>query len=397
MLRKWLPICILIALLLASCGKGGAQTVKVAVSVPLGLDFGKDMLKAAELALKEANGKAGKVTVELLVYDVSEPGGNPLSTDLEMKYVPEAVADPAVIAYLGPIASQTAKGTIPILNRASITQISASATWPGLTKPGYGPGEPGVYYPTGQRTFFRTVPSDEVQGGAAARWAKQLGFQAVYIANDNSAYGTGIAGIFEVIAKDEGLRIVGHDTYDYDPKNVTPEDLAGIAARVMIARPDLVYLGGGVGSNGENLVEALRKVDPSIAIMGPDAMVMDELISGKGAAVVEGMYGTVAPAPAEKLNTPAATAFQAAYQAAYGKQPSPYAMSTYEAMKVLLYAIEHAKKVTRAGVLEAMQNLGDYTGVLGTWHFDAQGDTSANAIAGMQIQSGAWTFVQVLR
>jgi hypothetical protein len=36
-------------------------------------------------------------------------------------------------------------------NCAGVVQISPSAMWPGSTKPGFAQGEPGIFYPTGQR------------------------------------------------------------------------------------------------------------------------------------------------------------------------------------------------------------------------------------------------------
>jgi branched-chain amino acid transport system substrate-binding protein len=43
-----------------------------------------------------------------------------------------------------------------------------------------------------------------------------------------------------------------------------------------------------------------------------------------------------------------------------------------------------------------MRNLGDYSGVLGTWTFDANGDTTLSAVSGWQIQGGEWTFLQIV-
>jgi branched-chain amino acid transport system substrate-binding protein len=73
------------------------------------------------------------------------------------------------------------------------------------------------------------------------------------------------------------------------------------------------------------------------------------------------------------------------------------AVAAYEAMKVVLYAIEQAQEPTREGVLTAMANLGEFSGIMGTWQFDARGDISITAISGMQIQDGVWSFVQVIQ
>jgi branched-chain amino acid transport system substrate-binding protein len=213
-MKRYLLISLIIfSLVLSSCGSFGApKTVKVAVSLPLGLDIGKSMLNAAQLALDNAGGKAGDITVEILSYDISDPNGSPMSADLEEKNANAAIADTAVVGYIGPVVS-SGSVSIAILNQASIAQITPSATWPGLTKPGYGAGEPGIYYPTGNQTLFRTVPSDELQAAAAARWCVQLGFQTAYVLVGDDAYGNGLSGIFEITARDEGLEILGKASY----------------------------------------------------------------------------------------------------------------------------------------------------------------------------------------
>jgi branched-chain amino acid transport system substrate-binding protein len=384
------------SLLLAACGSvGGPQTVKVAVTAPMGIEVGKDVLNAAQMALDEAGGKAGDVTVELLSFNTSDPEGSPVSGDLEREAALKAIEDPAVVAYLGPLTTDQAKEAMPLLSEASITQLSPSATWPGLTKPGYGPGEPGIYYPTGRRHFFRTVPSDEIQGAAAARWAGELGMQNIYVVEEGNAYGQGVAGIFELTARDVGLNLVGRESYDLDA--VTAAELAEIAARVVEIGPDLVYFAGGYVPTGGQFVGLVRGLDRELAIMGPDGLVQDDLISDVGADLAEGVYGTNVVIPADQLESAAAADFRASFQAAYGKQPEPYVVSAYEGMKVLLRAIERAEEPTREGVLNSMQSLGDFSGVLGTWHFDERGDPSITAISGMQVQGGAWTFVQVIK
>jgi len=394
--KRFLAACVIFVLLVTSCkGATGPTTVKIAISLPSAIGIGQNMLNAAQLALEEAGGKEGDITVELVVFDTSDPEGSPVSVELEERNVQVVVEDETIVAYVGPLASSQSKVSMPILNEASIAQISASATWPGLTKPGYGPGEPGIYYPTGQRHFFRVVPSDEVQGAASARWANQIGVQSVYILSEDTAYGSGVAGIFEITALDLGLDVIAHE--NYDRATATMEDFAAIAARVVAAGPDLVYLGGSTAEAGDDAIKALREADPNISIMGPDAVAVDDLFEYPGTDLVEGIYGTAVAIPADQLESATAAELLANYQAAYDEAPSPFAVATYEAVKVLLYAIERAEEPTREGVLEAMRNLGNYSGAFGTWHFDERGDISLTAISGMQIQNGAWEFSQIIK
>lgn len=396
--KRLLILFLALSLGLAGCGDiGRPKTVKIVSSMPLELGIGRIIVDGAQLALKNADGKAGNVTVEFVSLNQSEPGGNPFSAELEQKNLETALNDPAVVAYFGPLTSNSAKGDIPQTNKAGMVQIAMTTTWPGLTKPGYGPGEPGIYYPTGNQTFFRVVPSDERQAAAAARWCAQLGFKKIYIAIGEDAYGNGLAGVFAITAKDEGLTILGEEVYSATVGDVSPEDFKAIAGRILTAGPDLVYVAGGSGSNGDPLVSALREQNPEIAIMIPDGLANDDLITTVGAEKAEGIYGTTIALPADKLGNPAAEKFLKDYKEAYGREPGAYDTAAYEAMNVLLYAISRAKEPTREGVLESMQNLGEYTGIFGTWRFDEQGDISVSGISGLQVQNGTWAFVEALK
>lgn len=388
----FVALVILTSLLLAACSSSEPESVKIAVSMPLGLEIGQDMLNAAHLALDEAGGMAGDVSVEIAEFNNSDPEGSPVSVEVEAEVAGQAAADPDIVAYVGPATSDQARISMPILNEASIAQIAPAATWPGLTKPGFGPGEPGIYYPTGRRHFFRVVPSDEIQGEVAARWATQLGYESVFIVDDNTAYGSGVAGIFEVSAQDLELRILGQGHFD----GTAPDEaeIEAVAANALNGAPDLIFLGSSVGFGGDQFVGALRELDPGIDMMVSDGMVQDELITSIGPDLTEGIYGTTITVPASELES--AADFRASYQEVYGKEPPPFAVTTYEATSVLLHAIEQAEEPSRDGVLTAISDMGTFSGILGEWEFDSRGDISITTISGMQIQGGSWSFVQVV-
>lgn len=389
-----LTTTILILALAGCTGIAAPNTVKVAVSLPLGLEIGKDMLNGVQLALDQANGQAGNINVELQVFDTSDPNGSPVSPEFEQDAATQAAADEAVVAYLGPAGSDQARQSMPILNQAGIVQVSPSVTWPGLTKPGFGPGEPGVYYPTGRRHFFRVIPSDDIQGNVAANWASSLGFESVYILDDSSTYGQGVAGIFTVATQDLGLEIMAVDSYDATVPQ-SPEELQAIANRIAEAQPDLLYFGGTTEQVNFELVGIIRQANPELPIMVPDGLVQAELITTNPVDLIQGIYGTSVIIPVGQLAS--AADFSAAYQNEYNKKPDPFVLSSYEAMKVILAAIEQANSPTRQDVLTAVAELGEFSGVLGTWSFDANGDISLTRISGMQIQNDSWEFVQVIQ
>ncbi len=395
MVRKFFLLCGMMAIMIAmvSCGAAKPQKVKIVLSYGAPDKMFDNVLTAIKLALTESNGKAGQVEVELVTFNPYDKVANSVTAETETEVAQKAVADPAVVFYLGPSSSVTAKISMPILNKASIAQIGLANSWPGLTKPGYGVGEPGIYYPTGKRHFFRVNVSDDLQGVSAAQWVKQLGFKRICLVNDGRVYGQGLAGIFGVTAQDIGLEVVANE--GYDAFNVTAAQLDELAARVVQTKPDLIYMGMTMDEREINLINKIRTLSPKIPIMGGDTFMTSELTSKVAPELINGIYATDVSVSAYQLES--AKPFIESYRKSYGQEPNGWLVIYYEATKVALHAIEQAKEPTRAGVLEAMQNFGEYSGALGKWHFNKEGDFSLNLVGGYQIKDGKWEFVKVVQ
>ena len=401
MWRKRIVILfVIVVLFLVGC-EASSRSVKVVVSLPLGLEIGRDMLNGVQLAYDEVrgggagvNGQAGDVAVELVIMDSSETDGNLISPDVEAQNATQAAEDEAVVVYLGAIASSQARAILRTLNEAQLPIFSPSATWPGLTKPGFGVGEPGIYYPTGRRNFFRVTVSDDVQGLAAARWAEQLAMHSVFIVDNETSYGTGIAGLFEVNVLDLGLKVVDHQSFTWGQS--APADLQAVMDDIILRQPDLLFLGAAYSNGGKEFLDVFLAMDIDVTVMVPDSIVNDKIFADLGPERVAGMYGTNIAVPLEHLDSAIAQTFMENYQAAYGKIPPAYAVNCYEAMRVILQAIAHAEQPTRLSVLEAVENLGEISGVLGTWSFTPSGDISLTKTSGFQAHKGVWEFVTVI-
>lgn len=395
--KRFLALFILLILILTACSgvTGKPSKVKIAVSVPEAIGFGETMKNTIELALQEAGGEVNGIEVELIYLNSSDPDGNPLSPKREAEIAAEAVADEDVILYIGPVSSDQAKASLPVLNEANIAQINPTCTWPGLSKPGFGPGEPGIYYPTGQRNFFRMVPSDDLQGVAAADWANQLGYSRIAIVDDSSAFGAGVAGIFGVRAQDIGLEIVAHEQFDPYNEDISTADLEPLAQNLLAEQPDLIYYGGAAFPRGIELITVLHTLEPEMPILGADGLVQDQVPEELG-DLADNLLATTVAVPPSALDNPAAAEFVSDFESKFGQTPGAYIANVYEATKLALYALENTETYTRTGVLETLTNFEEYNGVLGTWHFSPEGDISINTIGGMQIQNGNWEFVEVI-
>ena len=69
--------------------------------------------------------------------------------------------------------------------------IGMSSTYLGLTRagPGVVAGHPDALYPTGERSFVRVVPADDVQGAAGALYAQRLGVRRPYVLRSRRGVG----------------------------------------------------------------------------------------------------------------------------------------------------------------------------------------------------------------
>ena len=374
------------------------DVVTIVVSLPRSESFGQALENSVRLALEEHNYKVGETEIELIVLDTSDPernpDGNPFSVDIERKGVQQAIDNPNVIAYIGPITSDQAKETIPLTNAAGLAHISPSASWPGLTLSGFGAGEPGIYYPTGQRNFFRVAAVDSVQGVIAVDWVSELGFESVYILHDGTTYGSGLAGIFEANVLDSNIEIVGDESYDHT--TLTMEEVEEIAVRIVESEADLLYFpANGVNFGLREIITAVKTLDSSISIMGGDSYT-NSFVGEIPAEYLEGIFATDLSVMAPNLDSEAGQTLAANYEDTYD---SPLTSTTgtggYEIIGVLIQAIEQAETIDRPGILNALRNM-EYQGVYGIWHFNDFGDITPPTLGGMQVIDGEWQFIRVL-
>ncbi|MER3418399.1 MAG: branched chain amino acid ABC transporter substrate-binding protein [Chloroflexota bacterium] len=356
------------------------------------------IVNAIKLAIEKRGGVVDGWKINYVDQDDSTAEAGKWTPEKETDNATKAVADPKLVAYIGTFNSGAAKLSIPILCKAGIPMVSPANTYPGLTKPGKGEAdEPAKYYPDGcKHNYFRVVPADDLQGKVAADWAKELGATKVYVLDDTEIYGKGVADVFEATAKANGLTVLGHDAA---PGKST--DYKALAAKIKAAGPDLIYYGGITQNNAGQLWKDLREAMPDVKLMGPDGIYEDAFLQAAGSAA-EGTYLTFGGTTADQYTGDAAK-FRDEYKAKYGGELEVYTIYGYEAANVVLAALETASKAgakdpvaLRAGILDALANTKDFKGVLGTWSFDKNGDTSLTTFSGTQVKSGKFEFVKVL-
>ena len=335
-------------------------------------------LNGEKLALSQAGGKAGQWKVNFISLDDST-ATSPTNYDLNVcqANARKAATDPKAVYMVGPFNSGCAEVEIPITNQAGLAQVSPANTYPGLTTndPGTAPGEPQKYYPTGKRTYLRIVPRDTIQGQAGLVAMKQQGCSRVAVADDKTPYGVGLATQIQLHGKANGIVVTG-----VTPVDPTSPNFRSYASSVKSQGANCVYTAFNPPGEVE-LVKDINAAIPTAKIFGGDGVCSggetNPKTGGFPASIAPLFFCTVAT---QGLTTyPGGKAFLAAYKNAYGvSNPDPYSIYGYEDMQLALKTIAKlgAQGNSKAAVLSALFATKNYAGAIGTYGFDANGDTT---------------------
>ena len=379
-------------------GGGGGQTVKIVSDLPLqGANRAQTitMVNAIEMAIAERDGKAGNARIDYESLDDATAQAGQWDEAKCAENAQTAAQDEEVVGWIGPFNSGCAAVEIPILNEAGLGMISPANTYIGLTKPGGEPDEPEKYYPTGERNYTRVIVADDEQGQAGALLMEEEGVESVYILDDKETYGKGLADQVQKSADELGIQVIGREGID-----TTAANFRSVMNKIAQEDPDAIYFGGIIENNAAQLVKdklGAGMSNDDVLFIGPDGIFVDTFLSQAGAAA-EGSYVTFGGLPESEL-TAKGQQFVQEYESKYDDEVQPYTAYAYEAANVMLDAIERASKegeVTREAVLQQIFATEDYNGVLGTWSFDEDGDTTLTELSVQRIENGEFEYQRTI-
>jgi len=372
-----------------SSGAASGTTIKIGIDFPLsGQDaaVGRPSANGALLAIEQANAAGfagGKYTLSAVVLDDTVQGKHDPAAGAQN--VKTLIADPAVLAMVGPYNSNVAKAEIPLTNDAGLAQISPANTNDGLTI-----GDDAKKLRTAHpdtNAYFRVCTRDSRQGLALAQFARKLGWKKVYVIDDNETYGKGLADVFDPSFQKLGGTVLGHDHI-----TANQQDFKALLTKVKSTQPDAVFYGGDVSTGGGLLREQMADVGMSkTPFMGGDGIGTSEFLKVAGPMANQTYYSIAAP-DAAKL--PSASAFVAAYRKRFGSDIGAYSANSYTAAKIEIAAIAKAiqddggKLPSRADVLKNVAATNGFASPIGTIGFDADGDTTAPILTLKRVQNG---------
>jgi branched-chain amino acid transport system substrate-binding protein len=366
--------------LLSACGGqtgSDAGKIKIGCAAPLTGDqatIGIDMCNGVELALEQANdfsqqsAVSGVIPLQFSISRQDDQHNPAQAVNVAKKFV----SDSDVAAVVGHFNSSCTKPSSAVYNEAGLVQITPASTNPDLSKQGFA-------------TFFRIAATDDVQGPQGASFAvTKQGFKKIYVIDDKTTYGKGLADEFEKEARKLGAEILGHESITQGDKDFTP-----LLTKIKPLAPELIYYGG-IYPEGALLLRQARALDVKSTFMGGDGIATPTFTELATKEIAEGTFATMVGGDMHKV--PAAGAFIALYEKKFGPlgQWSAYG---YDAANILMEASRKAGSKDRAAVLKAMREIPEFKGITGTVVFDEKGDNKNQFIGIFQFKDGKLEYI----
>ncbi|GGJ64756.1 branched-chain amino acid ABC transporter substrate-binding protein [Deinococcus aquiradiocola] len=370
---KKLGLSILTLGALSMGGAHAATVIKIASMSPLSggsSDLGLQIRNATELAIKDnkAAFKALGFDLQFVAYDDQ---GDPTTGTANARRI---AADNSILAMVGTLNSGVVIPSSEVLAPSHVAIVSPANTNPKVTD-------------RGLANMNRICARDDSQGPAGADFlVNTLKAKKVYVLNDKTPYGQGLADAAEAFMKTKGTTIVASEGTE------EKSDFSSIITKIQALRPDAIYFGGLYGQVGP-FAKQLREKGITIPVMGGDGYDSPDLLTLAGAGAKDIYFTTVAP----PLNAvPTARVLASRYKAAYKKELAGFGIMGYDSAKVVITGVLNAIKAngnklpTRTQVETAIRKTNITTGLLtGAIDFNSIGDRTSAKMYIIQVKNDA--------
>ena len=315
--------------------------------------YGKDNENGARMAVEDLNAKGvtiggKKVKLELVAEDdAADPKQGTAAA--------QKLCDAKVNGVVGHLNSGTTIQASKIYNDCGIPQVTPSATNPKYSQQGF-------------KTAFRILANDNALGaGLALHAANNLHLKKIAIIDDRTAYGQGVAEVFKKTAMAKGIQIV-----DEQYTNDKATDFMAILTAIKSKNPDGVFFGGMDPQGGPMLRQMEQLGMTNVKYFGGDGICTAKLaeLSG-GAKTLGNVVCAEGGASLEKM--PGGTAWKKRYDAKYPGQFQVYSPYTYDAVGLLVAAMEKAGSADPKVYMPVLAKI-EYQGVTTKISFEPDGE-----------------------
>jgi ABC-type branched-subunit amino acid transport system substrate-binding protein len=363
-------------------------TIKLGIEIPSKSGPNSSgIIDAVRLAVSDAgrsvNGVPVTVPEELVLEDDRDLKNGLANLNTMM-------ADPELMAVIGPYTTTVAQGQIATGNQAGLLQCSASAAGVTLTKPEAG-GE--NMRPTGTVNFVRTVTTNDQEAAGGARFLfDRLGPVPAYLVSSDVPTAVGRADQFTTEWQALGGQVVQSQAVAPKTTDFTP-----VVTEAKAAGAELVYFSGDATSTGipAALLNAMRQAGLDATFMASGEVwnvdSHQQAFANAAGSGTAAYFSYVAAADyAGRFD------FETRFQEAVGRGPGLYGVTAYACTQAVLDAIKRVDvSVDRTALREAIRAATvdpsvTYSSPMGDLQFDQNGDTTLKIITIYGLDSGEW-------
>jgi branched-chain amino acid transport system substrate-binding protein len=312
-------------------------------------NLGVNIEQGFELAVEQYNKEKGAGCVTVAKFDSQG------AAEVAPGVARNLVADKKILGVVGPPFSGESEAADPIFESAGIPTVTPSATRVSLSANGW-------------KTFHRAVANDDAQGPAAAAYIKDvMKAQKVFVADDQSAYGAGLA---DVVKSKLGSLVVQSDKTEGDGKQA---DFSALVQKVQSSGATALFYGG-YYTNGGVIRKQLTAAGWKGTLLGGDGMKDPGLAKAAGTAAAAGTVVTCPCSPASK----AGGTFVNDYKTKWNVDAGTYSDVAFDAANILLQGIDAGNTTTEK--LNTYLSTINYKGIANTYKFTAAGELDPTLI-----------------
>jgi branched-chain amino acid transport system substrate-binding protein len=346
--------CIAALIMATAAQVSAADTVKIGIFGPMSGDAaatGASEKDAVTLAVDEKNA-AGGIRGEKIEPVIADDAGKP---EEAVNAVKRLISRDNVLLSIGSISSPASLAASQVSRQSETAQIVVAGTAQRITT-------------QGNKWVFRSpVPDTKLVADLAdfihEKFPKVTKFAFLYVNDD---FGRGGFEAFKLAGAKYGFEIVAEERYTRGDIDFTAQlgriKASGAGAMVEWSR----Y------TEGALVAKQFVQTGMNMLRFGSDGIATPKFIELGGTAT-DGIYFTTHFSIATAADIPAAKAFVAKYQKAYGKIPDAYAAEAYDAITMAILAVEAAGKSDRAAVRDALAKV-SFESTRGPFKFDEKGD-----------------------
>lgn len=324
------------------------EPIKIGFIGPLTGDaavYGEPVQNGVKLAVNEIN-KAGGINgrqIEMIYEDGKCSGKDSASAAQKLVNVD------GVKYIVGGVCSAEAFGFEPVTSKAKVFAIMPGASAPKLS--GISP------------YLMRNNPNDDITGVVVADYIKNV-YKTAAIISEKTDYAQGIKAVFLAQAQKNGLSVV--NTEDY---NTSTSDFRSLLLSVKKANPEIIWINAQTSANLIRIAQQARQL--GIMSQFLTAPFNDQSVIDAGTPT----NGLIIATPPGLASGGKGADFVSSYKSAYGAEPQYpfYAGAAYDDVYLISQAISSVGDDSTK-VQQYLHSIKSYTGTIGTYSFDQNGD-----------------------